>query len=200
VNKTFEEIADFIAGFLKQGKLLDVGTGHGRLLLEINKKNQQIDLFGLDISSSMLERARRHLREIKNVDLRVGNIVKTEYQDNFFDCIICSGSFYNWDKPTEGLDELFRILKSGKTAYIFESNKNYNRELLDSRLKENLKEYSFLRKTISKYFLRKQLRMTYSITEFDEIIKQTKFGVGYQIQQVELGNLPIWLRIELKKG
>jgi hypothetical protein len=42
--------------------------------------------------------------------------------------------------------------------------------------------------------------MTYSITEFDEIIKQTKFGVGYQIQQVELGNLPIWLRIEQKKG
>jgi ubiquinone/menaquinone biosynthesis C-methylase UbiE len=125
--------------------------------------------------------------------------VKTAYRDNFFDCIVSSGSFYNWDKPTEGLNEIFRILKSGKTAYIFESNKNYNKELLESRLKENLKGYSFLRKTLSKYFLRKQLRMTYSMTEFEEIIKQTEFRRCYNIQQIELGNLPIWLRIELKK-
>jgi ubiquinone/menaquinone biosynthesis C-methylase UbiE len=199
VNKTFEEIANFIAGYLKQGKVLDVGTGHGRLLLEINKQNQQIDLYGLDVSSSMLELARLHLREINNIDLRVGNIIKTEYQDDFFDCIVCSGSFYNWDKPTVGLNEIFRILKSGKTAYLFESKKDYNRDFLDSRLQENLKDYGFIRKTISKYFLRKQLRMTYSIAEFDEIIKQTKFEGSYHIQEIELGNLPIWLKIELKK-
>lgn len=145
VNKGFEEISVFINSFLKQGKLLDIGTGPGRLLFEINKRNQQIDLYGLDISSSMLDIARQYLRDIKNVDLRVGNIVKTEYQDNFFDCIVSSGSFYNWDKPIEGLNEIFRILKSGKSAYIFETNKNYNKELLDSRLKENFKGYNFIR-------------------------------------------------------
>lgn len=200
VNKGFEEISAFVSDFLKQGRLLDIGTGPGRLLFEINKRNQQIDLYGLDISLSMLDIARQNLRNIKNVDLRVGNIVKTEYQDNYFDCIVSSGSFYNWDKPTEGLNEIFRILKSGNTAYIFETNKKYSKELLDSRLKENLKEYSFIRKTLSKYFLRKQLRMTYSLEEFDEILKQTKFKENYIIQQIEIGNLPIWLRIALKKG
>jgi ubiquinone/menaquinone biosynthesis C-methylase UbiE len=199
VNKSFEEIADFVGTLLKEGNLLDVGTGPGRLIIEISKKNPLIDLFGLDISESMLAIARKNIRTIKEVDLREGNIIKTDYPDNFFDCIVSTGSFYNWDKPVEGLNEIFRILKSGKTAYIFESRKDYDKKLLKSRLVHNLKDYSFIRKKISGYFLRKQLRMTYSISEFDAIINLTKFSKSYSIQDVELGNLPIYVRMELHK-
>lgn len=199
VNKAFEEISIFVDNLLKKGKLLDVGTGPGRLLYEINKMNPKIDLYGLDISSSMVDLARQNLQNIKNVDLRVGNIVKTEYQDNFFDCIVCSGSFYNWDKPIEGLNEIFRILKSARAVYLFESNRDYNKEMLNSRLEDNLKEYNFIRRILSKIFLRKQLKMTYSIPELEEIIEQSIFKNSYNIQQIELGNLPIYLRIKLKK-
>lgn len=164
-----------------------------------DKRNPQLDLYGLDISASMIDLARQNLKDIKNIDFRVGNILKTDYQDNFFDCTVCSGSFYNWDKPIEGLNEIFRILKSGKTAYIFETNKDYNKVLLSSRLKDNLKGYNFLRKALSKYFLRKQLKMTYTIPEIEDIIKQSEFRRSYNIQQIELGNLLIWLRIELRK-
>ncbi|OFY62170.1 MAG: hypothetical protein A2V64_00880 [Bacteroidetes bacterium RBG_13_43_22] len=50
VNRSFEEISEFISTLLKQGSLLDIGTGPGRLLREINKRNPQIDLYGLDIA------------------------------------------------------------------------------------------------------------------------------------------------------
>jgi ubiquinone/menaquinone biosynthesis C-methylase UbiE len=199
VNKTFEDISLFVGSFLKQGRLLDIGTGPGRLLLEINTKIPQLDLFGLDISASMLAIAKQNLKNIEGVDLQVGNIVKTDYQDNFFDCIVSSGSFYNWDKPVDGLNEIFRILQSGKTAFIFESNKDYDSALLNTRLKANLKGYSFIRRILSQYFLKKQLRMTYSISEFDKILKQTKFVNSFKIHQIELGNLPIYVRIELNK-
>ena len=139
VNKGFEEISSLIESNLKQGRLLDIGTGPGRLLFEINKRNPKIDLYGLDVSKSMLYIAQQYLQNIKNVDLRIGNIVKTEYKTNYFDCIISSGSFYCWDKPIEGLNEIFRILKPGKSAYIFESNRDYNKKLFDSRLKVNIK-------------------------------------------------------------
>jgi ubiquinone/menaquinone biosynthesis C-methylase UbiE len=199
VNKTFEDISEYITSFLKQGRLLDIGTGPGRLLLEINKKIPKLDLFGLDISSSMLDIAKHNLKSIESIDLRVGNIVQTDYTDNFFDCIVSSGSFYNWDRPVDGLNEIYRILQSGKTAFIFESNKDYDKALLNSRLRENLKGYNFIRIKLSKYFLRKQLRMTYSISEFDRILKQTKFVNNYKINQIELGNLPIYVRLELIK-
>jgi ubiquinone/menaquinone biosynthesis C-methylase UbiE len=199
VNKTFEDISGFISSILQRGRLLDIGTGPGRLLFEINKKIPQLDLSGLDISASMLDIARQNLKDLKNIDLRIGNIVQTDYKDNYFDCIVSSGSFYNWDKPVEGLNEINRILKSGKTAFIFESHKDYDSAILKSRLKENLKGYSFIRKKLSKHFLKRQLRMTYSIQEFDEILKQTAFKNSYKIHHVELGNLPIYVRIELNK-
>jgi ubiquinone/menaquinone biosynthesis C-methylase UbiE len=200
VNIGSEEIASFKNNFLKQGRLLDIGTGPGRLLYEIHKKSPQLELYGLDISPSMLDVAKRNLKNIKNVDLQLGNIAKTEYQDNFFDCIVCSGTFYLWDKPVEGLNEIFRILKSGKTAYLFESNKDYDKKLLNSKLEDFLREYNFSRKILTRYFLRKQLRMTYSIPEVEELIKQSRFGKSYNILQIELRNLPIYLRIELRKA
>jgi ubiquinone/menaquinone biosynthesis C-methylase UbiE len=198
VNSAFEEIADFIGNSVKQGRILDVGTGPGRLIYEINKKYPQIDLFGLDISPSMIELAKINLTGI-NVDLRVGNITKTDYADNTFTCVICSGSFYIWDNPIEGLNEIYRILESGMSAFLFESNRDYNKQELNNKLRLNLEDYGIIRKTLSKYFLKKQLRMTYSIAEIEEIIKQSIFSNSFEIVQTELGNLPIWLRIILRK-
>ncbi len=199
VNKGFEEISAFIDGRINQGRLLDIGTGPGRLLHEVHKRNPEIELYGMDISASMLEVAKQNLQDIKNVDLQLGNIIKTEYQSDFFDCITSSGSFYNWDRPVEGLNEIYRILKPGKTAYIFESFKDYDQVLLSKRLKENLKGYNAMRKILSKYFLNRQLRMTYSLKEFEEILKQTIFSKSYHIEKLELGNLPIYVRLELEK-
>ena len=199
VNKGFEEIATFIVEKGIQGKLLDIGTGPGRLLLEINKSDPSIELFGLDISASILEVAGQNLKHINNLDLKVGNITRTDYPSDSFDCIVSSGSFYNWDKPVEGINEIHRILKPGQSAFIFESFKDFDQKLLSARMKENLKGYHFIRKTLSKYFLKRQLRMTYSLKEFDEIVKQTDFKTNYKIVKTELGNLPIYVRIELKK-
>jgi ubiquinone/menaquinone biosynthesis C-methylase UbiE len=81
-----------------------LGTGPGRLILEI-RKNQNIDLFCLDISASMVDVARQNLQKIKTIDLRVGNIISTGYQTEYFDCIVSTGSFYNWDNPEKCLDE-----------------------------------------------------------------------------------------------
>jgi len=42
---------------------------------------------------------------------------------------------------------------------------------------------------MSKYFLMKQLRMTYSTSEFNEILQQCAFKDSYKIERIELGNL-----------
>jgi ubiquinone/menaquinone biosynthesis C-methylase UbiE len=199
IDRSFSEITDFIRTRLTEGTLLDVGTGPGRLLVEISKKIPGLDLFGLDISESMLAIARKNIRSIKKVNLRAGNITKTDYPDNFFNCIVSTGSFYNWDKPVEALNEIYRILKPGCTAYLFDTHRDYDKKMLKSRLDENLSQYSFFRKKSSAYFLRKQLRMAYSLPQQDAILKKTKFSNNYSLQETVLGNLPVYVRMELRK-
>lgn len=199
INKSFEEISAFVDDHVKEGRLLDIGTGPGRLLCEIHKNTPGLDLCGLDISSSMLRIARENLRNIENLDLRLGNISQTDYPDDYFDIIISSGSFYNWDKPVDGLNEIYRILKPGQSAYIFETHKDFNKKELNFKLKENLVEYNFIRKFLSKIFFRKQLGMTYSLTEFGQILKQSKFKNNFKIKKLELGDLPTYIWLELNK-
>jgi ubiquinone/menaquinone biosynthesis C-methylase UbiE len=200
VNKSFEEIAHFIGDILTDGNVLDIGTGPGRLLSEISKQAPKLKFFGLDISTAMIDLAKQNLASVPDVDLRVGNINQTDFQDNFFDCIVSTGSFYNWDNPVQGLNEIFRILKPDKTAYIYDSYKDFDIKAFHTRLNQNLKGYNFFRKTISKYFLQRQLRMTYQLDEYKEILGQTKFKDNYSIEPIDLGNLSIYVRLELKKS
>jgi ubiquinone/menaquinone biosynthesis C-methylase UbiE len=121
------EIAKYLTSKIEKGKLLDIGTGPGKLLVEINNLNPHIKLYGLDISESMLKIAEKNLSNIP-IDLRLGNIRKTEYEDDFFDIITSTGSFYLWDYPIESIEEIHRLLKVNGLAYLFETYKEYNEQ------------------------------------------------------------------------
>ncbi len=199
VSRGFREIAEFITGRVPVGRLLDVGTGPGRLLREIRLTNPVINLFGLDISKAMIDLARTNLCGLGDIDLRVGNVTATDYPSNFFDCVVSTGSFYNWDRPIVGLDEVFRILKSGSTAFIYESVTDHDRDLLEVRLGHNLEGFGAIRTGLSRRFLHKQLRMTYSTDEIHQLIRQSDFADTYRLERLDLGGLPIYVRIELSK-
>jgi ubiquinone/menaquinone biosynthesis C-methylase UbiE len=104
IKRQNEEIAQFLISKITPGNLLDVGTGPGRLFIEISKLKSDIELYGLDISNSMIEQAQKNLKN-KKVNLRVGNIEKTEYEDNFFDIITATGNLFLWDHPQECLEK-----------------------------------------------------------------------------------------------
>lgn len=197
VNNSFTKISKIIGGTLREGRLLDVGTGPGRLLLAIKNQIPQLELYGLDISAAMIKIARKKLGTY--VDLRIGNIVKTDYPDNFFDCVVSSGSFYNWDNPVEGLNEIFRILKPGRTAFVFETTTDYDPDMVRINLQNNLQDSGLMRRILSPLFLKKQLRMTYSLGEFEKMLVQSEFKNSFKIERDVLGNLPVYVRIELNK-
>src|SRR5665648_94421 len=119
----YKEIAQDLVSQLEDGRLLDIGTGPGHLLCEIHKLNPNIELYGLDISNSMVEQASRNLADSR-VDLQCGNIRTTNYKSDYFDLITCSGSFYLWDNPIESLEEIYRILKPGGAAFLYETHRD----------------------------------------------------------------------------
>ena len=197
VNSSFSKMTGYVVAQCTEGRLLDVGIGPGRLLQELNDKIPGMELHGLDISAAMLKIAAERLGE--KAQLKLGNISKTDYPDDFFDCIVCSGSFYNWDAPIEGLNEIYRILKPGKKAFLFETTRDYDPEMLNINVQNNLAEYGQFRRIMSTLFLKKQLKMTYSTAEFNQLVLQSKFSDSYSMVRDVLGSLPIYLRIELTK-
>ena len=94
---------------------------------------------------------------------------------------------------------MYRILKPGQTAFLFETTRDFDPELLGINLQNNLVGYGQTQRILSTVFLKKQLKMTYSTAEFNELILQSKFKDNYNIVRDVLGSLPIYVRIELTK-
>lgn len=192
------EIAQYLVSRIPRGRLLDIGAGPGHLLREVHRLNPKIDLCGLDVSGAMARLARRNLAGIR-ADLRQGGIGRTTYPSESFALVTCTGSFYRWDDPQECLEEVFRILEGGRSAYLFETHKGLQRDELRRALRVNLRGESLLRRLLASRCLKKQLRMTCPRRELDEILQGSPFTNSYWINEVTLAGLPIWLRITLTK-
>ncbi|HEX6977520.1 MAG TPA: class I SAM-dependent methyltransferase [Patescibacteria group bacterium] len=80
-----EDRINIVYKFLKRrkGKLLDLGFGQAKLE-NLLQKELGIELFGLDISPTMVKRAKRNLRG----DYKFGSVFRLPYESNFFDFII----------------------------------------------------------------------------------------------------------------
>ncbi|MCJ7540201.1 MAG: class I SAM-dependent methyltransferase, partial [Desulfobacterales bacterium] len=107
IERQQREIAHDLISRIERGRMLDIGTGPGKLLFEVHQLNPGLELFGLDISEAMVQLAKKSLKGIK-VNIECGDIRQTNYEDDFFDIITCTGSFYLWDNPEEGLEEIYR--------------------------------------------------------------------------------------------
>jgi ubiquinone/menaquinone biosynthesis C-methylase UbiE len=194
----YREIAQDLCTSIDHGRLLDIGTGPGHLLLEIHLLNSDIELFGLDVSSSMVDLARMNLKSI-SAEIHQGSIEATDFPGDSFEAVICSGSFYLWDHPIACLNEIHRILKPGGNAYLYESFRDHDEKQLKRLIRKNLKEENLIRRTFSPIFLMKQLRMAYSEDEIRKILDGTSFSKSYSLERMVIAGLPIWLRIGLQK-
>lgn len=199
LEQQYREIAALLSGQVNSGRLLDVGTGPGSLLLELHRLNPDLQLYGLDISRAMIDLARKNLAGVA-ADLRLANVCATGYEGDFFDTVICTGSFYLWDRPDEGLEEIYRILKPSHSAHLFEARRDYDRQAYKVALNANLKREGLAMRLFGPLLLAKALRMGYIADEVAEIVGRTRFAGGCRIENLSLVGLPVWMHIQLSKG
>ena len=198
LGQQYREIAAYLTSRIQSGRLLDVGTGPGWLLLEVHRLKPGLLLYGLDISPAMIRLARQNLAGI-TTDLKVANVCTTGYENGFFDAVVCTGSFYLWDKPEQGLEELHRVLKPECSAHLFETNQDYDRDAYRAALRANLKREGLAMRLLGPLLLAKALPMAYRSDEVEAIVGRTSFAGGCQIEPVTLAGLPIWMHIQLTK-
>ncbi len=113
---------------LRHGKILDLATGTGDLLIELRRKgSNNMTYFGLDISEQMLVRASQKLKVLhlldNNINLVQGSIYNLPFKEDEFDIITMAFGLRNLHKPKMGLKEIYRVLKPNGVFINLESSK-----------------------------------------------------------------------------
>lgn len=100
--------------YLKAGlSVLDVGCGHGSISLDVAQAIQPGKLVGIDISSASVEISTTLAEEhqVSNVDFKVMDAHKLDFDDNTFDLVYSYTVAHFWVDPTQVMRELKRVAK-----------------------------------------------------------------------------------------
>jgi len=101
----------------KNAKILDVGCGSGPLLESLNIKFPGNELYGVDITPSLIEYAKEHR---KGINFKVGSAYKLPFEDNYFDVVIAETLLHHLIGKTRkaskrlmesALNEMIRVCK-----------------------------------------------------------------------------------------
>jgi ubiquinone/menaquinone biosynthesis C-methylase UbiE len=114
-------IADTVAAALPEGaRILDVGTGPGRIPLAVAAARPQWAVEAVDLDPKMIEYARRQDPEGR-VAFTAGDVADLPYPDQSFDLIITSMSQHHWTDVEGALPELRRVLRTGGRLWIYDA-------------------------------------------------------------------------------
>lgn len=119
----FAQIAADLAATFPRGDLLELGSGPGRLAVRLARLAPEPRLTGVDISPDMVERASRRAARAglsDRVRFEVGDVAALRFADGRFDAVLATFTLHHWPKPAVGLAEIYRVLKPGGEAWIYE--------------------------------------------------------------------------------
>jgi len=93
-------------------KILDIGTGTGRLLEILSPEHKEVE--GIDLSHEMLVVARANIDQagLANCRVRHGDMYQLPYRDQTFDAAIINQVLHFADEPAFSIREAARILKN----------------------------------------------------------------------------------------
>jgi ubiquinone/menaquinone biosynthesis C-methylase UbiE len=119
----YARVTGEVAAAYPRGKLLEIGSGPGRLAVRLAREAPGMTLTGVDISDAMVERAARRAAGAglsERVRFKVGDVAAMPLPDGEIDGVVSTLSLHHWPEPTHGLAEIHRVLKPGGEARIYD--------------------------------------------------------------------------------
>jgi ubiquinone/menaquinone biosynthesis C-methylase UbiE len=134
MQEAYANLADRVTAVINEETLLEVGPGPAFVSIEISKRIPRVQIIGLDISETMIGIGRRNVAEAglsERITFRHGDAAKMPFDDAKFDFVVSSGSLHHWGKPVEVFDEIYRVLKLGQPALVYDVRKDASKKKVD---------------------------------------------------------------------
>jgi len=171
-NKVLSKLKDFNP----KGTLVDLGCGSGNLIIQIAESFPDLNLIGIDISSEILEFAKKQALDRglgKKIEFKIGNVEKLPFSNESIDFIISTFSLHHWVNPLKGFNEIHRVLKRDGTLLIFDFRRD-SRKFFYGIL-------TFATKVVVPKALKEihepigSIQSSYAYNEIFQLISQTRF-------------------------
>jgi SAM-dependent methyltransferase len=126
-RRHYELVAEHVTWYCRAGRILDIGTGPGWLLITLRQLLPAVELAGVDISPGMAAAAQRNMaREAAGgaIEVKVAAAEALPFPDNSFHAVISTGSLHHWKHPVAALNEAYRVLRVGGYALVYDLVRN----------------------------------------------------------------------------
>jgi ubiquinone/menaquinone biosynthesis C-methylase UbiE len=165
------KIVESLAPLESGSTIVDLGTGPGILAIELSRLLPQAKIIGVDLSSDMLEIARKNADKagVSNYETRLGRAEELPIESDSVNLVVTQSSFHEWENPQKGLSEIFRVLKSGGSLIL----KDYNRDWL-SKWRRNL--FKFFMAMVGESYEDHLEMFKFTFDEVADLLKEAGFN------------------------
>lgn len=174
-QKHYELAAKDILSHCSQGTLLDIGTGPARLLLNLYQQALDMRLVGIDSSAAMVAQARKNISAAgisDAVEVKEGSAARIPFPDQSFDIVVSTVSMHHWKKPTDCLNEVYRVLKDNSFALMYDLVSDTPKSILEQMKREYGRLKTFL------FWLHSFEEPFYTQKNFEALAQTTLFQKG----------------------
>ena len=121
-HRIWKKIFIDIVNPIKKEKIIDIGSGSGDLVLEIQKKQFDGKIDVIDLNQQMLTEGKRRIKK-NNVNFYCQNAENLSFEENVYDKYLISFCLRNITDIDQSLKEAFRIIKPGGQYFCLEFSK-----------------------------------------------------------------------------
>lgn len=171
----FESTAARISKACRAGsEILEVAPGPGYLAIELARMGFRVT--GLDISRSFVEIAAANARAAGvDAQFRLGNASEMPFADSSFDAAVTMAAFKNFSDPVGALNEMYRVLRPGGQAWVYDLRREASLEEVDREVRGM--HLSGINAAVTRLTFRWMLLpRAYSLAEIERMSRESRFG------------------------
>lgn len=172
----------------KELKLLDIGSGNGDFLKEIEKKDSKIKLFGIDMSENEYSYRDSQISFIR------GDFLLDDMGDDF-DIAVSLAVIEHIDDPTLFVQKINKLLKVGGFVYVMTVNEN-SLVYIIARLIKKIGMRSAFDRLYSphhlQHFSNESLKKLMELNNFEVVVQKNH---NYNIKAVDVPESNIFIKI-----